>query len=183
MQLGFAAGSFMAQHAQTLEARKESFGKFARTEADLQTFLARVSIGESNATAIVSALVDGFDDPNPSRGGELITQGVNDLMQRLSTGPNPDLFWVFKVGFALGFEMETVNVLCQGTPQPEHVRPFAVLTAKYRDTLQSDLDQAGLSQELVDAILGANVEIRSVSDLLAITRACIRVKRMVEQLQ
>jgi len=183
LQLGFAAGSFLAQYTQPPDARKESFGRFARSESDLYTFMGRLSIGETDSTAVVGALLDGFDDPNPERGGQLITQGVNDIMRRLSAGSSPELFWVFKIGLTLGYEMETVNVLAQGTPTEEHVRPFAVKTARYHETLQSDLDQAGLPPELVEAIQGANVEIRSVTDLLAITRACLRVKGLVAQVQ
>ena len=183
MELGFAAGSFMAQYTQPLEARTESAGKFARSEASLHTFMGRIPVNDADATSIVSAWLDGFDDPNPERGGPLLTQGVNDLLQRLSAGANPELFWVFKVGFTLAYEVESVNVLSQGSPQPEHVQPFAVRTARYRATLEADLEQAGLPQEVAEAAQGANIEIRSVSDLFAITRAGLKVKGLVNQYQ
>jgi hypothetical protein len=57
------------------------------------------------------------------------------------------------------------------------------LTARDRETLQADLDQSGLPAELYDAIQAMNLEIRSVSDLFAITSACLKIKVMVAQMQ
>lgn len=183
IQLGFAAGSFVAQGSQPMELRKESALGFARGEADLLTFMGRLQIPESDAAGVASGMLDGFADPNPARGSQLISDAMNQVMRRLETSPNPELLWAFRVGYSVGHMAETVNVLSRGTPQPEHVQAFAALTAKDRETLAADLDQSGLPAELYDAILAASIEILSVSDLLATTRACLKVKLMVAQMQ
>ncbi|MCX6538211.1 MAG: hypothetical protein NT151_04655 [Acidobacteria bacterium] len=183
IQLGFAAGSMVAQGSQPMELRKESALGFARSEADLLTFMGRLQLSETDAAAVASGMLDGFADPNPARGSQLISDAMNQVMARLEVSPYPELLWAFRVGYTVGHMAETVNVLTRGTPQPEHVQAFAVLTAKDRETLQADLDQSGLPAELYDPIQATNIEIRSVSDLLAITRACRKVKGMVAQLQ
>ncbi len=183
IQLGFAAGSFVAQSAQPMDLRKESSLGFARTEADLLTFMGRLQFSESDAAGVATGLLDGFAESNPARGSHLISDAMNLAMTRLETSQYPELLWAFKVGHSLGHMAETINVLTKGTPQPEHVQAYAVLTARDRETLQADLDQAGLPTELYDAILAANLEIRSVSDLFAITRTCRKVKGMVALMQ
>jgi hypothetical protein len=183
MQLGFAAGSFVAQGSQPMELRKESALGFARSEADLFKFMGQLQLSESDSAGVASGMLDGFADPNPARGSQLISEVMNQVMGRLQASPYPELLWAFKVGYSVGHMAETVNVLSRGTPQPEHVQAYAALTAKDRETLQADLDQSGLPAELYDAILAANVEIRSVSDMLATTRACLKIKGMVAQMQ
>jgi hypothetical protein len=183
IQLGLAAGSFVAQGAQPLELRKESAVGFSRTETDLLTFMGRLQIPENDAAGVASGLLDGFADPNPARGSQLISDAMNQVMARLEAGPYPELLWAFKVGYSMGHMAETVNVLTRGTPEPEHVQAYATLTARDRETLQADLDQAGLPTELYDAIQGINLEIRSVSDLFAITRACLKIKLMAAQMR
>jgi len=183
LQLGFAAGSFVAQGAQPMELRKESAVGFARTEADLFTFMGRLQIPEADAAGVASGMLDGFADPNPTRGSQLISAAMNDVMARLEASSYPELLWAFKVGFSLGHMGETVNVLTRGTPEPEHVQAYATLTARDRETLQADLDQAGLPAELYDAIQTVNLEIQSVSDLFAITRACLKIKVMAAQMR
>jgi len=183
IQLGFAAGSFVAQGSQPMELRKESALGFARSEADLFKFMGQLQLSESDSAGVASGMLDGFADPNPARGSQLISDAMNQVMGRLQASPYPELLWAFKVGYSVGHMAETVNVLSRGTPQPEHVQAYAALTARDRETLQADLDQSGLPAELYDAILAANVEIRSVSDMLATTRACLKIKGMVAQMQ
>lgn len=183
VQLGLAAGSFVAQESQPMESRQESALRFARSENDLYTFLGRLQIPETEAAGIVAGMLDGFADPNPTRGSHVISDAINEVMTRLEAGSYPELLWAFKVGFTVGHMGESINVLTRGTPQPEHVQAYATLTAKDRETLQADLDQAGLPAELYDAILAANLEIRSVSDLFAITRACLKIRVMVAEMR
>ena len=183
VQLGFAAGSIVAQGSQPMELRKESALGFARSEADLFAFMGRLQLSESDAAGVASGMLDGFADPNPARGSQLISDAMNQVMRRLEVSPYPELMWAFKVGYSLGHMAETVNVLTRGTPQPEHVQAYAALTARDRETLQADLDQSGLPAELYDAIQAMNLEIRSVSDLFAITSACLKIKVMVAQMQ
>jgi hypothetical protein len=183
IQLGFAAGSFVAQGSQPMELRKESSLGFARSEADLFTFMGRLQISETDAAGVASGLLDGFADPNPTRGAQLVSDAMNQVMGRLEVSPYPELLWAFRVGNTVGHMAETVNVLTRGTPLPEHVQAYAALTARDRETLQADLDRSGLPAELYDAIQATNLEIRSVSDLFAITRACQKVKGMVAQMQ
>jgi hypothetical protein len=183
MQLGFAAGSFMAQGNQPIELRKQSAMGFSRSEADLFTFMGRLQMPETDAAAVATGMLDGFADLNPARGTQLISDAMNQLMGRLETGPHPELLWTFKVGYSIGHMAETVNVLTRGTPQPEHVQAYAVLTARDRESLQAELDQANLPTELYEAIQGTNLEIRSVSDLLAITRSCLKIKAMAAQMR
>ena len=109
MQLGFAVGSFMAQQAQPLELRKESSLGFLRSESDLLKFMGRLSINETDAASATSALLDGFADPDPSRGGQLINEGTNLLMQRLSDGGYPELLWVFKLGITVGHSRAAIG--------------------------------------------------------------------------
>lgn len=183
VQLGLAAGSFVAQASQPIELRQESALGFSRAEADLYTFLGRLQIPETDAAGIVSGMLDGFADPSPARGSHVISDAINEVMTRLEASSYPELLWAFKVGFTVGHMGETINVLTRGTPQAEHVQAYATLTAKDRETLQADLDQAGLPAELYDAVLAANLEIRSVSDLFAITRACLKIKGMVAEMR
>ena len=183
LQLGFAAGSFVAQGAQPMEFRKDSALGFSRSEADLFAFMGRLQLSESDAAGVASGMLDGFADPNPERGSQLISDAMNRVMGRLEVSPYPELLWAFKVGYSLGHMAETVNVLTRGTPQPEHVQAYAALTARDRETLQADLDQAGLPVQLHDAIQAINLEMRSVSDLFAITSACLKIKGMVAQMQ
>ena len=182
MQLGFAVGSFTAQQSQPLELRKESAVGFLRSESDLLRFMARIPINDTDAASATSALLDGFADPNPSRGAQLVSEGINLLMQRLADGSYPELLWVFKAGVTVGHSMEIINVLTHGTPGEEHIPAFAALTLKNRQTLQADLDQSNLPQEWIDVIQGVNIEPRSVSDLLSINRACLKVRSLVRQI-
>ncbi|MCX6544927.1 MAG: hypothetical protein NTV05_11030 [Acidobacteria bacterium] len=183
MQLGLAAGSFVAQAAQPMELRKESAVGFSRSESDLFTFMGRLQIAEAEAAGVASGMLDGFADPNPTRGSQLISDAMNDVMARLEASSYPELLWAFKVGFTIGHMGETVNVLTRGIPQEEHVQPYATLTTRDRETLQADLDQSGLPAELYDAIQTVPVEIRSVSDLFAITRACLKIRVMAAQMR
>ena len=183
IQLGLAAGSFMAQESQPLELRKESSLGFSRTEADLLTFMGRLQLSDADAAAIATGMLDGFADSNPTRGEQLISEAMNQLMARLEAGSYPELLWAFKVGYTIGHMGETINVLSRGTPQPEHVQAFAALTAKNRATLQADLDQSNLPTEVYDVMQGANLEIRSVSDLFAITRACLKIRITAAQMR
>jgi hypothetical protein len=183
IQLGFATGSFVAQGSQPLELRQESSMGFLRSEADLHAFMGRLQISESDAAGVVSGMLDGFADPNPTRGSQLISDAMNLVMTKLQVSPYPELLWAFKVGYSVGHMAETVNVVTRGTPQPEHVQAYAALTARDRATLQTDLDQAGLPAALYDAVLATNVEIRSVSDLLSIVRASQKLKVTVGQMQ
>jgi len=182
VQLGLAAGSFVAQGSQPMELRKESSLGFARSEADLLKFMGRLQLSDSDAARVASGMLDGFADPNPATGSQLTADAMTQVMGRLEASPYPELLWAFKAGYSVGHMAETVNVLSRGTPQPEHVQAFAALTAKDRETLPADLDQSGLPAELYDAILAANIEVRSVSDMLAIVRACLKIKLMVAQM-
>jgi hypothetical protein len=183
LQLGIAAGSFVAQSSQPVELRQESSMGFSRGEADLHAFLGRLQISESDAVAVVSGMLDGFADPNPARGSQLISDAMNLAMTRLQTSQYPELLWVFKVGHSVGHMSETVNVVTRGTPLPEHVQAYAVLTTRDGETLQADLDKAGLPPDIYNAVMAANIEIRSVSDLLTIVRTCQKLKGMVAQMQ
>ena len=183
IELGFAVGSFVAQAAQPMELRQESSLAFSRSEADLHAFMGRLQLSDSDATSVASGMLEGFADPNPERGKLLISDAMNVVMARLQASPYPELLWSFKVGFTVGHMGETVNVLTKGTPQPEHVQAFAALTTRDRETLQGDLEQANVPTELYDAILAINIESRQVSDMLAITRACLKIKSMVTQLR
>jgi hypothetical protein len=58
-----------------------------------------------------------------------------------------------------------------------------VLTARDGETLVADLEKAGLPPDIHDAVMAANIEIRSVSDLLTIVRTCQKLKGMVAQMQ
>jgi hypothetical protein len=183
IQLGFATGSVVAQGSQPMELRQESSLGFSRGESDLHTFMGRLQISESDAAGVVSGMLDGFADPNPSRGSQLISDAMNLVMTKLQVGPYPELLWVFKVGYAVGHMAETVNVVTRGTPQPEHVQAYAALTARDRATLQTDIDQAGLPPDIYDAVVAVNIEPRAVSDLLSIVRASQKLKGMVAQIQ
>jgi hypothetical protein len=183
IQLGFAAGSFVAQGAQPLDLRKVSSFAFARTEADLHTFMGRLQISESDAAGIVAGLLDGFADPNPTRGGQLISDAIGQIGTRLESSPYPELLYAFRVGYTVGHMAEAINVVTKGTPEPLHAPALATLTAKNRESLQTDLDQSGLQGELYDAILATNVELRGVSDIFTLNRACLKVQSLVAQLQ
>lgn len=183
VELGFAAGSLDAQAAQPMDLRQNSSLGFARSEADLVGFMDRLQLPAADAANIATGMLEGFADPNPARGGQLMSDAMNLLMSRLQASPYPELLWSFKVGFSVGHMGETINVLTKGTPQPEHVQVFAAQTTRDRATLQGDLDQSGMPADLYDAIQAVNIEIRSVSDLFAITRACLKIKGMVGQMR
>jgi len=183
IELGFAVGSLDAQAAQPLDLRQTSSLGFARSEADLQGFMDRLQLPGTDATTIATGMLEGFADPNPTRGRQLMSDALNLLMNRLQASPYPELLWSFKVGLSVGHMGESLNVLTKGTPQPEHVQAFAAQTTRDRETLQGDLEQSGVPAELHDAILPLGIEIRSVSDLFAVTRACLKIKTMVGQLR
>ena len=184
LQLGFAAGSFLAQDTQTLELRKQPVAGFARSEDDLYTFMARLGISETDAASAVSAMLDGFADPNPRRGSELLSQGINLVMSYVANGPSPELLRVFKVGITVGHMIEVADVLTRGAPpQQEEVAAFMALTARNRATLQEDLDQAGLPQELVEAVQATNVEARTVTEMIRVTQDCLKVRSLAAKLQ
>ena len=145
--------------------------------------MGRLQLSDADAAAIATGMLDGFADSNPTRGEQLISEAMNQLMARLEAGSYPELLWAFKVGYTIGHMGETINVLSRGTPQPEHVQAFAALTAKNRATLQADLDQSNLPTEVYDVMQGANLEIRSVSDLFAITRACLKIRITAAQMR
>jgi hypothetical protein len=183
MELGFAAGSMLAQVALPLQARTESFAGFARSEDDLRMFLGRLPIENSDVATVVAAFGEGFANANPIAGAQRLLAGMNLVKDRLSASAHPDLMHVYRIGMMVGHTIETAVVVTRGNPTPKHIETISGLLARYRTTLPQDLAQARLPADVTEAARRVGAEIHSAEDLDAVIGACLTVKDLVERLK
>ncbi|MHC4236604.1 MAG: hypothetical protein ACYSUQ_15935, partial [Planctomycetota bacterium] len=173
MELGFAAGSMLAQVALPLQARTESFAGFARSEDDLRMFLGRLPIENSDVATVVAAFGEGFANANPIAGAQRLLAGMNLVKDRLSASAHPDLMHLYRIGMMVGHTIETAVVVTRGNPTPKHIETISRLLAPYRTTLPQDLAQARLPADVTEAARRVGAEIHSAEDLDAVIGACL----------
>lgn len=183
MELGFAAGSMLAQVALPPEARTESFAGFARSADDLRMFLGRLPIEDSDVGAVAAAFSEGFANPNAIAGAERLLGGMNLVKDRLSASAHPDLMHVYRIGMVVGHSIETAVVVTRGNPTREHIEIISGLLGRYRTTLPQDLARAGLPADVTEAARRVGAEINSTEDLVAVIGACLTVKDLAEKLK